>query len=115
MNKLITMLIAVALLVPAASLSTTGPANVTESYGTLPLHFEPNLGQTDPSVKFLARADGYTLFLTNVEAVLAFDQEEFSDESQAQTSSRAVLRMQLIGAAREPHVEGHAQLSGVSN
>ncbi|MGO8734678.1 MAG: SBBP repeat-containing protein [Terriglobia bacterium] len=35
------------------------------------LSFEPNLGQTDPRVKFLARASGYTLFLTKDEAVIA--------------------------------------------
>jgi len=115
MNKLITTLIAVALLMPAAMISTLGPANVTEPYGVLPLHFEPNQGQTDASVKFLARGDGYTLYLTNTEAVMAFDQEEPGDESEARANSRTVLRMQLIGAAIQPHIKGHARLPGVSN
>ena len=34
------------------------------------MHFEPNLGQTAEEVRFLARGPGYTLFLTNEEAVL---------------------------------------------
>ena len=33
--------------------------------------FEANNGQTDPRVKFLSRAPGYTLFLTDKEAVLS--------------------------------------------
>ncbi len=40
------------------------------SYGKLPLSFEANQGQTDPRVRFLARGSGYTLFLTDDEAVL---------------------------------------------
>src|SRR5205085_407570 len=38
---------------------------------TLPLSFEANTGQTDPRVTFLARGQGYTVFLTPTEAVLA--------------------------------------------
>jgi len=41
------------------------------AYGNLPLAFEPNQGQTDPLVKYLARGRGYTLFLTSREAVLS--------------------------------------------
>src|SRR5579859_1571954 len=41
------------------------------TYGKLPLSFEPNQGQTDARVKFLARASGYTLFVTADEAVFA--------------------------------------------
>ena len=37
----------------------------------LPLVFEPNLGQTDARVSFLARGEGYTLFLTRREAVVS--------------------------------------------
>ena len=41
------------------------------TYARLPLHFEPNQGQTDEQVNFLARGKGYALFLTSTEAVLA--------------------------------------------
>jgi hypothetical protein len=40
------------------------------SYGKLPLSFEANQGQTDARVRFLARGSGYTIFLTDDEAVL---------------------------------------------
>ena len=35
------------------------------------MRFEPNLGQSNPRVKFLSRGPGYTLFLTGGEAVLS--------------------------------------------
>src|SRR5688500_9984647 len=69
MKKSITILLILTLLMPAASLSKAGPTTLSEPYGVLPLHFEPNQGQTDHSVKFLARGDGYSLFLTDTEAV----------------------------------------------
>jgi hypothetical protein len=37
----------------------------------VPLHFEPNEGQADAAVQYLARGAGYTLFLTPGEAVLS--------------------------------------------
>jgi hypothetical protein len=47
---------------------------LAETYGKLPLQFEANRGQTDPRVRFLARGNGYTLFLTSTEAVLVLRQ-----------------------------------------
>ena len=44
---------------------------IQADYGRLPMHFEPNLGQTADEVKYVARGPGYTLFLTADEAVLA--------------------------------------------
>ena len=41
------------------------------NFAKLPMSFEPNLGQSDPRVKFLSRGPGYTLFLTADEAVLS--------------------------------------------
>lgn len=41
------------------------------SLSKMPLSFEPNLGQSYPSAKFLSRGQGYTLFLTAREAVLS--------------------------------------------
>lgn len=54
--------------------------NVSEKYGALPLSFEANKGQTDPSVQFISRGSGYTLFLRQTDAVLAL-------QSQSQTGS----------------------------
>ncbi|MCA1634211.1 MAG: hypothetical protein LC802_11080, partial [Acidobacteria bacterium] len=44
---------------------------LSEAYGKLPLSFEANTGQADARVKFLSRGQGYNLFLTPTEAVIA--------------------------------------------
>lgn len=53
-----------------------GRPRAIEGYGKLPLSFEANQGQTDPRVRFLARGQGYMLFLTTQEAVLALQRSE---------------------------------------
>ncbi len=119
MKYLVTIFLALAVLAPSAGFSEKAlKANreaTKEFYGSLPLNFEPNEGQTDSSVKFLARGDGYILFLTNAEAVLAFHPAQTGDKPRAQNSERDVLRMTLIGAATDSQIEGLAQLPGVSN
>lgn len=45
-------------------------ARVIATYGRFPLSFDANQGQTDARVRFLARGGGYTIFLTEDEAVL---------------------------------------------
>src|SRR5438132_11673575 len=80
---------------PATSL--TGLA----AYGQLPLSFEANQGQTDAQVNFLARGNGYALFLTPGQAVLSLQKPSTA----AATTSGAdvsgspldVLHMQLAG------------------
>ena len=57
----------------AKELEASAPAKVKADYGKLPLSFEPNQGQTDSQVKFLARGSGYALFLTANEAVLRYE------------------------------------------
>src|SRR5207248_4629761 len=42
-----------------------GRSVVGHAYARLPLAFEPNVGQTDPRVAFVAHGLGYTLFLTH--------------------------------------------------
>jgi hypothetical protein len=68
----------------------------------LPLVFEPNRGQTDPEVKFLARAGGYTLFLTDREAVLS-------------GRDGYPVRMRLAGSRKPRQVEGLEPTGGISN
>ncbi len=77
-------------------------ARVSEAYGKLPLSLEANLGQTDSRVKFLSRGPGFTLFLTQSEAVFS-------------TQSSTVLRMKLARANGSEAIEGVGQLPGKSN
>ena len=53
----------------ASGAASRAPAR---AYPALPLSFEPNRGQTDFHVRYLARGHGYTLFLTRSGAVLHF-------------------------------------------
>jgi len=71
---------------------------VAENYGKLPINFESNVGQTDEKVKFLARGHGYSLFLTEREAVLALKKDGKNEQ--------AVVRMQIDGAKPAPKVSG---------
>jgi hypothetical protein len=90
---------------PAASNS------VLTSYGHLPLMFEPNRGQTDARVRFIARGSGYGLFLTDREAVLALQ----GSARGRGTASGSVVRMRLAGANANPQVAGSDALPGKSN
>lgn len=40
------------------------------NYAALPVSFEANQGQTDPQVKYMARGNGYKLYLTSSQAIL---------------------------------------------
>jgi hypothetical protein len=109
--------------------SSKAPADraVVQSYGKLPLSFEPNRGQTAQSVKFLARGSGYTLFLTNQEAVLSLaggkakpagrpgNSKAGARSAGALSQSRTALRMKLVGANPDASVEGTDELPGKSN
>jgi hypothetical protein len=92
---------------------------VAQSYGRLPLSFEPNRGQTDARVKFLARGHGYRLFLTPREAVVDLDaasQTRGASSARTQKPARgAVLRMRLSGANPQPSVLGAGRLPGRVN
>lgn len=74
--------------------------------------FEPNHGQTDASVRFTARGEGYGLYLTSNEAVLALSKPQ----SQArQSTDPAVVRMKLVGSDPSPRAAGLEPLPGKSN
>ena len=71
-----------------------------------PIAFEANTGQTDARVRFLSRGDGYSLFLTDDESVLALDR--------GKAGSAAVLRTRLVGAGSRA-ARGEALLPGRVN
>jgi hypothetical protein len=67
-------------------------------------------GAGDAAVKFFARGQGYSLFLTPAEAVLAL-----SEISMATPPQAAVVRMRLVDVNRQPQVTGLDSLAGTSN
>ncbi len=84
-------------------------------YAQMPVSFEVNQGQTSPRVKYLARGQGYTLFLTSREAVLALRPEKHRRTPGKQSSSLVALRLRLLRAASSAQVTGENQLAGYSN
>src|SRR5579859_5318975 len=53
------------------ALSAQQRARVHAQLDALPLAFEANQGQLDPQVKYMARGNGYTVFLTPTDTVFA--------------------------------------------
>lgn len=91
----------------AKTMDLSAQAKAEEKYSKLPISFEANRGQTDASVKFLARGKGYTLFLTPAEAVLSL---------KTQTAQGLdVVRMSLKGANADPIIQGLDVLASHSN
>jgi hypothetical protein len=95
------------------------------AFSRIPLSFAPNEGQTDSTVRFLARGNGYSLYLTDAAAVLALTKSrppEGDVASRPMASapvsprpSMAVMRMELVGERRDVRVAGLHQLPGVAN
>ena len=101
------------------------------NYASLPLAFEQNQGQTGAQVKYMARGEGYTLFLTANDAVFALQSRSAqktaaalrrgnglrtkNPERRAQQDATAVVRMQLAGANALAKVSASGELPGRSN
>src|SRR4051812_48868702 len=68
----------------------------------LPVYFEPNRGQVDSGVKFIARTPGHTVFLTENTAVLS-------------PKGHAPIRMRFHGAAPCQEAHGADAAAAVSN
>jgi len=100
-------------------------AQWAQLYAALPLSFEANHGQTDPSVSFISRGKGYALFLTGGEAVLTLRKSSVASAPSSVADPRmpksgpraedAVLRMQLLGANPSVKVTGTDELPGKTN
>jgi uncharacterized repeat protein (TIGR01451 family) len=79
--------------------------------GQLPLIFEANQGQSDPSVKFLAHGAGYSLFLEPTGAVLGLQTPHSSQPG----NKEQFVSMKLVGANPAAVTAGTDPLPGRSN
>jgi Beta-propeller repeat len=121
---------------PISSLpKTVGAAargRIQATYAALPLAFEKNQGQTDAQVEYMARGNGYTLFLTANDAVFSLHSRPAASETSkvrrgsllraknaeqrtADKESSAVVRMQLVGGNSSAKVSASDELPGKSN
>ena len=98
--------------------SRMSKARAWKSYGALPMSFEANQGQADPTVRFLARGQGYTILLGPSEAALGLQSPgqgtRIPGKAQPKPSTR-VLRMRIEGADLSSPATGLDRLPGVSN
>jgi hypothetical protein len=90
-------------------------ARVLKDYARVPLSFEENRGQTDPRVRYLTRGEGYTLYLTDQEAVFSLSgaPSEPGALGSSPTPPGAALRMGLVGADSGLELVGRDPLAGV--
>ena len=87
--------------------------------------FEPNVGQVDDRVKFLSRASGYVLYLTETEVILdlassstmpAWSQSRRgSNEARSVEQVGAVVRMKFVGSNERAAIVGANELPGKVN
>lgn len=88
---------------PAAQAAKTARPHATPRFRTPRMRFEPNLGQTDASVRFTARSREGAIFLTDGEALLRV------------RGGRDIVRVAPVGATFEAKPEGVDRLEGESN
>jgi hypothetical protein len=88
----------------------TADVGRTEELGSS-ISFEPNLGQADDQVKFMARGPGYTLSLTQHGAVFSFEQPEFHAGAESFNS----LTVKFVGANAEPKLAAKDELTTTSS
>ena len=78
----------------AAATPSTPEASASARLRTRALAFEPNRGQTDPQVRFIARGSDYMTFLTATEAVIVPRGRSDADPKDA----TVVRRLRAAGA-----------------
>ncbi|WP_164929485.1 FG-GAP-like repeat-containing protein [Gloeobacter violaceus] len=98
-------------------------ARIGETFGKLPMRFEPNVGQTDSRVQYVSRGPGYSLLLGPTEAVVLLGRADRSksklrssmtaaEQSEPKT---AAIRMRLVGANPKARLTGKDVLPGKVN
>ncbi|WP_242464415.1 SBBP repeat-containing protein [Thiococcus pfennigii] len=98
---------------PVPELLGGGPPEHRVAFGqALPVIFEPNQGQTDTAVKFLARGVGYSLFLSEGGATLALRGDTSREAQDVRGRPPAVLRMRLLGMLPDAELIGEDTLPG---
>ena len=101
------------LLLSAAPQGSAAPAPAAPAQR---LHFEPNVGQTAPEVKFIGRGAGHGLFVTDQALVLTLDGPTRARGGHPRPSAppaRSVVRLDFVGA-QAPAMQALDRQPGVS-
>lgn len=103
----------------ALSFSASASNSPLQQFKQLPLNFEANTGQLDPSVAFAARGAGYALLLTADGPQLQLQYTQASDAKLAAgklpTIQTTTLRTQLVGGNREAKISGESPIASTSH
>lgn len=86
----------------AIALNSPRASAIARDYGKLPLSFEPNRGQTDAQVQFVARGAGYTIYLSPISATFALPHS-------------SAVSMNLLGANSQVRMQPQDKLRGVTS
>ena len=87
---------------------TAAPSYANERAPSLPLYFEENIGQTDPSVRFVNRSGRSTTFLRGGDIVTRLGATD------PKNGGGAVVQMQFVGANDGVKLQGSEGLEGKS-
>lgn len=111
---------------PVYSQGVVPQARQVVSYGRLPLSFEVNRGQVSRQAKYLARGQGFTLFLTQTDAILqltkfmpgnpavpaTYSALKADQPGTASAGAADVIRLKLLGANRQARITASERLPG---
>ncbi|PYX74113.1 MAG: hypothetical protein DMG78_07440 [Acidobacteria bacterium] len=110
-----------------AAVSAEQRGRIRASLDALPLAFEANQGQTDPQVKYTARGNGYSVFLTASDTVFAITSAKHQAtkpsripgaHSQPQATEKiqsAAIDMRIVGGNLKPEIVAGNEVPGVIN
>jgi hypothetical protein len=99
----------------AATSPVATPSSARQTLAQVPLSFEANAGQTDPSVQFLSRGPGYTLFVGATDTTLVLNRSQAAPADDPAAAIADVLRLHLAGANPDTRAVGRDLLPGTVN
>ena len=96
--------------------STAMPTALVDTYGKLPILFESNGGQADPAARFIARGNGYAVYLTQHETVIALSRQSQRDRgAMPPAETQTVIGMRFVGAHLNAPLTGERKTASTSN
>lgn len=116
-HRIVIALIAGLSLSVGAAIRADTATQIVYGYGHLPLCFEANTAPTDAPANFISRGQGYTLYLTPTEAVLALHKDTWQRPLAARVTPPEVevVRMTLLRANPQAAPAATEQLPGTVN
>ena len=109
---------------PSQNPAPSGTANkpiqndLTRTFQSIPLYFEPNVGQADEKSSFITRGYGYEMKLTNDKAILSLAKTKPGSEKTTASNPDlliSTLTMSLANSNKNPELSGEDETAGKVN